>query len=511
MEQINVIKIMEKIKSEIAIRKEHIKNQQLKKTSSIQSLPSYDDWNQIDFPQKKSYHVKEFLSLHDEIFIRTVYRTLLKREPDEAGLYHYLILLRENKMEKIEFLWIIKNSSEGKNNQIEIIDLDKKFNKHKFRSLFLHKIPVIRYINKLIFALIKLPKHIEYLNGLERYLLAKINDNHKLSYSLITSAYKKTEESTKFNEAVNELKMQELQNAFNALNHIVAIELKRDMNRFAELLNENSSKYNELLTELSLVDNKISSIQHNLDRELSRINKILIDQDLDLISDNKFNVDLDSLYVHFEDTFRGSREEIKLRQVTYLDYIKSANAGSNEAPILDLGCGRGEWLELLKENILIAKGADLNHTMIEYCKKLNLEVVEADVIQFLSTQADNSFGAITGFHIVEHLSYKRLIRLFDETYRVLKPGGVVIFETPNPENMIVGSCNFYIDPTHRNPLPPVLLKFLADSRGFQNTQILRLHPAEFYQNKLLASGWDSEIIKLFTNHQDYSVIAYKEV
>jgi O-antigen chain-terminating methyltransferase len=212
---------------------------------------------------------------------------------------------------------------------------------------------------------------------------------------------------------------------------------------------------------------------------------------------------LDAMYVSFEDQFRGTREDIKERQRVYLPYIQNAKAGSNSSPILDLGCGRGEWLELLKENGLIAKGIDINRVMVMQCKELGLDVIESDAIQFLRTQKPNTWGAITGFHIVEHLPLKILIALFDESFRVLIPGGMVIFETPNPENLIVGACNFYADPTHTNPLPPFTLEFLMEARGFLNPQILRLRPMPFLlENETLQN--------LLFGATDYAVIAYKK-
>jgi O-antigen chain-terminating methyltransferase len=130
-------------------------------------------------------------------------------------------------------------------------------------------------------------------------------------------------------------------------------------------------------------------------------------------------------------------------------------------------------------------------------------VVEADIIHFLRAQKPNTLGAITGFHIVEHLPLKILTTLFDESLGLLRPGGILIFETPNPENLVVGACNFYIDPTHKNPLPPITLQYIAKERGFINTEILRLHKNEsqVLENELLQ--------RLLFGEQDYAVIGYK--
>ena len=218
---------------------------------------------------------------------------------------------------------------------------------------------------------------------------------------------------------------------------------------------------------------------------------------------------LDAMYVAFEDRFRGTREDIKERSKVYLPYVKQAEIETRRFPILDLGCGRGEWLELLKENGYIAKGVDFNRVMVRQCQEFGLDVTESDMIEYLRNQQPNSFGALTGFHILEHLPFKTVISLFDEALRVLKSGGMVIFETPNPENLIVAACNFYFDPTHRNPLPPRLLDFLIESRGFGKTEIIRLHPHSFFKEEIQVSQEIRELISLFNREQDYAVISYK--
>ena len=212
---------------------------------------------------------------------------------------------------------------------------------------------------------------------------------------------------------------------------------------------------------------------------------------------------LDAMYVTLEDRFRGTREDIKEKLKVYLPYISTSKVGTKEAPILDVGCGRGEWLELLKENGYIGQGVDFNRMMVDQCHELELNVIGADAIEYLRKQKSNTFGAITGFHIVEHLPLKTLITLFDESLRVLRPSGIVIFETPNPENLIVGACNFYLDPTHLNPIPPSTLEFLIEARGFLNIKILRSRPMPF--------SFDNEMVQnLLFGTTDYAVIGYKQ-
>ncbi len=218
---------------------------------------------------------------------------------------------------------------------------------------------------------------------------------------------------------------------------------------------------------------------------------------------------LDAFYVSFEDKFRGTRADIKERATVYLPAINLAKAGTAVASILDIGCGRGEWLELLKENELQAQGVDSNHVMVSQCVELGLKVINADAIDYLRTVKSNTLGAVTGMHIIEHIPFKRLIALFDEVLRVLKPGGVAIFETPNPENLIVGACNFYYDPTHLNPLPPEPMRFVLEARGFGSIEIMRLHPNSDAMIKEGAAQVQAALNEMMFGPQDYALVAYK--
>jgi len=216
---------------------------------------------------------------------------------------------------------------------------------------------------------------------------------------------------------------------------------------------------------------------------------------------------LDAMYVSLEDRFRGTREDIKILLKEYLPYIKDCKAGTTAVPILDIGCGRGEWLELCKQEGFKASGVDINNVMIAQCSAIDLDVLQTDAIHFLKDQNTNKFGAITGFHFIEHIKDAERIIFFDEVFRVLKPGGVVIFETPNPENLIVGAYSFYIDPTHIRPLVPETMQFILQQRGFVKVQIKRLHKNKaYYHNKS-----DEEFKnRWFFSEMDYAVIGYKK-
>lgn len=184
---------------------------------------------------------------------------------------------------------------------------------------------------------------------------------------------------------------------------------------------------------------------------------------------------LDPLYKQLEDRFRGSRDEIIDRQRAYLADVANLKGGA--APVVDIGCGRGEWLELLKDNGIPAYGVDTNATFAEENQARGLDVRVGDAIEHLETLPEGSVGAVTGFHIAEHLPFPVLIRLIDAARKALRPGGALILETPNPSNLVVGASSFYVDPTHRNPLHPHLVEFLLSARGFRDVDLRFLHPA----------------------------------
>jgi O-antigen chain-terminating methyltransferase len=217
---------------------------------------------------------------------------------------------------------------------------------------------------------------------------------------------------------------------------------------------------------------------------------------------------LDAFYFSFENRFRGPREEIKRRLRFYLPIVENCRAGKRGRPIVDLGCGRGEWLELLREQKLTATGVDLNKTMIDQCKQRALNVVQADALEFLRGLPDHSHGAITGFHIIEHLPLDTLVSLIAETFRVLHPGGVAIFESPNCKNLTVGACNFYIDPTHRNPVFPETAQFMLEGAGFERVTLEYLSPVETTEIGAMAEQ-SAHLKELLYGPRDFGVVGYK--
>ena len=184
---------------------------------------------------------------------------------------------------------------------------------------------------------------------------------------------------------------------------------------------------------------------------------------------------MDKFYKSFEDKFRGHRSEIKKRLLAYEPFLQILKQNYENPAAADLGCGRGEWLEILKQNGFAARGCDVSEEMIKECEKNALEAKKQGAIEFLSELEDSSLALVSAFQLVEHLEFSELCELIKQARRVLKDGGILILETPNPENLRVATLNFYLDVTHVKPIPPMLLEYLCEFEGFSNTFMMRLN------------------------------------
>ncbi|GAB6060699.1 class I SAM-dependent methyltransferase [Desulfonatronum parangueonense] len=215
---------------------------------------------------------------------------------------------------------------------------------------------------------------------------------------------------------------------------------------------------------------------------------------------------LDGLYLDFENTFRGPREEIKQRLAVYLPYLNRIKAGTADAPVLDIGCGRGEWLELLRDQGLRASGVDLNPASAALCRELGQDVRVGDALDHLHGLPPGSLGAVTAFHLIEHLPLEAIVALLDAAHRALVPGGALILETPNPENLLVGACSFHRDPTHLRPIHPETAFFLLSRRGYQRVYWTGLHP---FVHQDMGQVPDGFLRRMFFAPQDYMIVGYK--
>lgn len=175
-------------------------------------------------------------------------------------------------------------------------------------------------------------------------------------------------------------------------------------------------------------------------------------------------------YVRFEDRHRGTREEIRQRQQAYLGLF--AGLG----PVLDVGCGRGEFLELCREAGIEARGIDVDSAMVARCREAGLAAEQADAIAYLEAAPDGGLGGIFCAQVIEHIPPEALVALVRLAHQKLRPGGVLLCETPNPACLTVFSGAFYVDLSHLKPIHPEAARFVLESAGFHDVEIRYVNP-----------------------------------
>jgi len=176
-------------------------------------------------------------------------------------------------------------------------------------------------------------------------------------------------------------------------------------------------------------------------------------------------------WLKFAEKFRGSEEDIRARQSMYVSRFRE------HAPVLDLGCGRGEMLQVFREASIAARGIDSNDDSVALCQANGLDAEKADLFQYLADLPDGSLGGVICCQVAEHLPPGRLPEMIRLAHAKLRAGGLIAIETPNPECLAIFATHFYIDPTHRHPLPPVLVSFYLEEAGFGLVDVERLSPA----------------------------------
>lgn len=214
---------------------------------------------------------------------------------------------------------------------------------------------------------------------------------------------------------------------------------------------------------------------------------------------------MDNFYFTFEKNFRGTSEQILERLRAYDDFLLPLLQTQVPAMALDLGCGRGEWLSKLSQLGFNVHGVDLDEAMLQSCREKGFQVTCQDALTYLQTLPNESQSIVTAFHMVEHITFEKLRYVLEQALRVLKPAGLLVMETPNPENLIVATRNFYLDPTHTKPIPPELLTFLARYTGFNNVKLIRLqeNPSVVLQQETLLADVINGV------SPDYAVVAQK--
>lgn len=227
-------------------------------------------------------------------------------------------------------------------------------------------------------------------------------------------------------------------------------------------INKLETKINEQFSKISDLENEINTIEFkSIDSIQARI--------VELEKRIRFR-DIYTFggvpYIGFESIHRGDPKAIEKRLEMYLEYINNIGFSMENSSAVDIGCGKGDWLRVLKKAGAKGIGVDTDEYMVEFCKSENLEAIKTNGVTYLKSLKPDSVDIISGFHIIEHLDMTTLVELLTEAFRVLKQGGLLIFETPNSQNALIGLYNFYADPTHIKPIHFEWIKYVLKTKGY---------------------------------------------
>lgn len=436
------------------------------------------------FYNRKIIDARELLKFDGEEFIEVLYRSILLREVDESGKANSIKFLNSPDTDKVDLIYNIVNSEEGKSNNIKAKGI-------KGRKILLdikrriYSLPLIGYCVRLGVNICLLPRKIKHIYSSMSDIYDAVRFMNDRIDKVKNEIYNTADENKKTENEIRNIEKGIKQSIITNSNLILDI-------------NERYSKLKNRTEELEKYRlDRINKIKENSKR--SKREKILMDK----------------FYLRYnEHLMPDSREEVKNRAKVYIgkldDYFNDYD--KKNLSIIDLGCGKGEWLELLDENGYKAIGIDNNTNMVKKLSSIlpSAKIVESDAFCYLKGLEDNSVDLISSFHMVEHLEMVEVIELLSECRRVLKNGGIIIIETPNPQNILTSTYYFNMDPTHKKPIPPELLAFIISESGLNVKETLMLYPLNFVPYSYEKEDPLKDIVYRFNMKQAYSVLAVKE-
>ena len=385
---------------------------------------------------------------------------------------------------------------------------------------------------------------------IEKFVQSTFSDIDNRQNSLIENIESANREMKNLDKRQNDIiknVSEQIKNIDNRQNDIVkSFETLSNTNKFLKQKQKEIEKFvqstfsnvdnrqNSLVENLGIMNDKISMLfghaekikdLHSLYEQIAKQNKDVKNIISEFVNStdknsasnikNKLkNIVDDSLYVDYEKAFRGSENIIRERLSYYIDKLKNVKTTAGKY-ILDVGCGRGEFVSLLIENKFHAKGIDTNSVAVQHAVKNKLPVKKGDLFNVLEKCKDNSLPVISAFHVIEHLRYNDLLWFFRIAKKKLQPNGKLLLETPNMLSLFVAACDFYKDPTHIRPLHPATLQFHLREIGFSKVEIDFLHPfPESEQLKILRNSTASnnnfiKLNNLIFGARDCAIIAKK--
>lgn len=413
---------------------------------------TYTDWYGI-----KELDGRQLLEMEEREFIKTLYKAVLKRPAMSEDLRIMIGALDYGNAHRIDVIDSILSSEEAKQHEpITITGLEaarKKLN----RSRRIKSIPILGYILRWCKAVILLPRELGYLQ--------EKTDNigkQQLAQTQLQEETWNLSQGLQIN----------LQNVNGNLHHVNEVLAVNHLSIEEKRLEEQRKEYERRL----------------LDRFYVRYNEELFTESRDLLKERKRNAYIEKMNQHFQ---AENKQEIR---------------------VVDLGCGTGEWIEVVQEAGYHSMGVDSNQAVVEKDHRLypGLEVVQQDSIAFLKSQPRNSLDVITSFHMVEHMEMIEVMELCSEAARVLKSNGLLIIETPNPLNVLISSYYFYLDPTHKRQIPPELLEVYVRAGGLKVKERIFVEPLNFVPYEYKEDDPIKDIVFRFNMEQAYSIMAVKE-
>jgi O-antigen chain-terminating methyltransferase len=439
-----------------------------KTQDSLAPLPSSE---QVEFKireKSSTLHVRDFFSPKNmEEFIQNAYRKILLRPADAAGQSAACDRMKQGRS-RSGVLVNLANSSEGRAAAVEVRGLGF--------------IQAVCFIERVLWAL-----------GLKKQATA------------IGATVDKW-----FGSAAEDFRRHEASD----------LALLRLIESWRKPLESQVGRTSILERELAALRETLAEQSQYLDLMRSQVNVLLQKNSVDetdlgmrnntstVQAENTDDPAINDYYLVFEDANRGTHEEFIAKLQVYSTLFEKLRKPDG-LPVLDIGCGRGELLDYLAGLGVRVQGIDLNSTMIRLCRTRGHNVLHIDALTYLRSLPSNSLACVTGFHIIEHLPFSELFYVMQECMRVLAPSGFILFETPNPENMLVASHTFYHDFSHRNPITPTAIQFLARYHGFHATEIIRCNP---YPDSARVPGDDPLTQRInghFCGPQDFALIAHK--